>query len=139
MKQVIAAFFCGALFGVGLAAAEMTDPARVTGFLDLAGDWDMTLALVMASALTVSVPLFPLVLKRPHPLLAQKFALPVKSAVDRQLLAGAMIFGIGWGLAGLCPGPAIAALISGSPGIFAFVAAMIAGQWLAGRLMRRSR
>lgn len=135
MKFTMSAFLAGALFGVGLTVAEMTDPARVVGFLDVAGGaWDMTLALVMLGALAVSVPLFPLVLQQPHPLLAARFALPTKLRIDGPLLAGSALFGVGWGLAGLCPGPAIAALATGSPAVVAFVAAMIAGQWLAGRL-----
>lgn len=138
MKTIVAAFACGALFGIGLAMAEMTDPARVIGFLDIAGAWDLTLVLVMAGALMISVPLFPLVLGRPHPLLATKFSLPTKTDVDGRLLTGAALFGIGWGLAGLCPGPAIAALTTGSPAVLMFVAAMIAGQWLAARLTAKT-
>jgi hypothetical protein len=138
MKTIAAAFGCGSLFGLGLAMAEMTDPARVIGFLDIAGAWDLTLALVMTGALAVSVPLFPLVLKQPHPLLAARFSLPTKRDIDGRLLAGAALFGIGWGLAGLCPGPAIAALTTRSPAVLMFVAAMIAGQWLAARLTAKT-
>jgi hypothetical protein len=138
MKTIAAAFLCGALFGLGLCVAEMTDPARVIGFLDVAGDWDLTLVLVMSSALMVSVPLFPLVLKRPHPLLAERFSLPTKRDIDGRLLAGTALFGIGWGLAGLCPGPAIAALTTGSPAVLMFFVAMVAGQWLVARLAEKS-
>lgn len=138
MKTIAAAFACGTLFGIGLAMAEMTDPARVIGFLDIAGDWDPTLVLVMGAGLAVSLPLFPLVLKRQHPLFSENFSLPTKKDIDGPLLVGAALFGIGWGLAGLCPGPAIAALTTGSPGVLTFVAAMIAGQWLAARLAVKS-
>jgi uncharacterized membrane protein YedE/YeeE len=134
MKSVISAFLIGALFGLGLAVAEMTDPARVIGFLDVAGRWDATLLLVMGAALAVSFPLFPLVLKRPHPLLAATFALPTATRLDARLVLGAALFGVGWGLAGLCPGPALANLASGSRAVVLFVIAMIGGQWLAGRI-----
>jgi uncharacterized membrane protein YedE/YeeE len=132
MKTVLAAFFSGTLFGAGLAWSGMTNPARVLGFLDITGNWDPTLMLVMVGALAISGPLFPLVLRRPRPVLAALFNLPSKRDLDGRLLIGAMVFGIGWGLAGLCPGPAIAGLITGSPAILLFLAAMLAGMWLAG-------
>lgn len=132
----VTAFLIGTLFGAGLALAQMTDPARVIGFLDIAGRWDPTLALVMAGALAVTLPGFYFVLRRPRPVVDREFHLPVQSKVDRRLLLGAAIFGAGWGLAGLCPGPALAGLVSGNPGVFLFAGAMIAGQWLASRLAR---
>jgi hypothetical protein len=132
MKTVLAALFSGTLFGAGLAWAGMTNPARVLGFLDITGNWDPTLMLVMVGALAISGPLFPLVLRRPRPVLAALFNLPSKRDLDGRLLIGAIVFGIGWGLAGLCPGPAIAGLITGSPAILLFLAAMLAGMWLAG-------
>lgn len=137
MRQVLAALLSGSVFGVGLAWSGMTDPARVLGFLDLAGDWDPTLLLVMAGALAVAAPAFRLVLGRPGPLLGGAFHLPGKTRIDAPLLTGAAIFGIGWGLAGLCPGPALAGLVTGSPQVVVFVLAMLAGQWLAGRLAGR--
>jgi hypothetical protein len=112
----------------------MTNPGRVTGFLDVAGAWDPTLALVMAAALAVATPAFRLILGRPRPLLDERFRLPTKTALDRPLLAGAAVFGVGWGLAGLCPGPALAGLVTGSPLVLLFVVAMVAGQWLAARV-----
>jgi hypothetical protein len=112
----------------------MTDPARVIGFLDVAGNWDPTLMFVMAGALAVAMPAFHLVLRRPGPLLGGEFHLPTRAQIDAPLLAGAGIFGVGWGLAGLCPGPALAGLVTGSPRVALFVAAMAGGQWLAGRL-----
>jgi uncharacterized membrane protein YedE/YeeE len=133
MSKLLSAFFIAALFGFGLSISEMINPARVVGFLDVAGAWDATLLLVMAGALAVTVPLFPLILRRPAPLLDNEFALPVKTAIDARLLGGAALFGVGWALAGFCPGPAIAGLASASPAVLLFVAAMIAGQWLAAR------
>jgi hypothetical protein len=131
MAAIVSALFIGALFGLGLAVSEMIDPARVIGFLDVAGRWDPTLLFVMGGALALTVPAFPLILRRARPLLAYFFALPTKSKLDGSLIAGAMIFGVGWGIAGFCPGPALAALASGSPSVALFVIAMIAGQWLA--------
>jgi uncharacterized membrane protein YedE/YeeE len=130
MGKLISAFIAGLLFGLGLAVSEMINPGRVIGFLDVAGDWDPTLLFVMAGALLVTATAFPFVLRRRGPLLAQQFQLPTKTHIDRSLLLGAVIFGIGWGLAGFCPGPALAALASGSPAVVVFVAAMIGGQWL---------
>jgi len=134
MIQVVSSFFIGMLFGLGLAVSEMTNPARVIGFLDVAGRWDPTLIFVMVGALLITGSIFPLILRRARPLLADRFALPTKTRIDRPLVLGAIIFGIGWGLAGFCPGPALAALASGSPAVLLFVLAMSAGQWLASRL-----
>lgn len=137
MKVIVAALFSGTLFGAGLAWSGMTNPARVLGFLDVTGNWDPTLVLVMGGALLVSVPLFPLVLRRSRPVFAGLFALPSKRELDVRLLGGAVLFGVGWGLAGLCPGPAIAGLVTGSPAVMLFVAAMLTGQWLGWALERR--
>jgi uncharacterized membrane protein YedE/YeeE len=139
MKVVLAALLSGTVFGAGLAWSGMTNPARVLGFLDITGHWDPTLVLVMGAGLAVSASLFPLVLRRARPVLADLFSLPSKQDLDAPLLGGAFVFGIGWGLAGLCPGPSIAGLVTGSPGIVVFVAAMLAGQWLGRLLERRSR
>lgn len=130
MKTTFAALISGIVFGLGLAISEMINPARVIGFLDVAGQWDLTLALVMGSALIFTIIGFPLITRKAHPLLAEKFTLPTKKTLDTPLVTGAVLFGIGWGLAGLCPGPAIAGLASLNPDIFLFVAAMIAGQFL---------
>ncbi len=137
MRLSLSAFFVGTLFGLGLAVAEMTNPARVVGFLDVAGRWDATLLLVMAGALAITLPLFPLIVRRPAPLLASSFDLPRRKDIDRSLLAGAAIFGVGWGMAGLCPGPALAALVTVSPSVILFVAAMFFGQWLVSRIQGR--
>ena len=137
MKPLVSAFFVGIIFGLGLAVSEMTNPARIIGFLDVTGRWDPTLLFVMGGALLVAAVLFPLILRRPRPVLADRFSLPTKTKIDTRLVIGAIIFGIGWGLAGFCPGPALAALASGSSSVFWFVAAMLVGQWLASRLENR--
>ena len=127
MLKMLVNLFGGTLFGLGLAISGMVNPQKVIGFLDFAGDWDPTLALVFGGALLVTIPAFRLILKRSHPVLAEEFELPTKKDVDGRLLAGAAIFGVGWGLAGFCPGPAVTALASGLAPVFAFVAAMVAG------------
>ena len=103
---------------------------RVLGFLDVTGQWDPTLLAVMGSALLITASLFPLILRRNRALLGERLVLPTKTKMDTPLILGAVIFGIGWGLAGLCPGPALAALASASPSLAGFVTAMIGGQWL---------
>ncbi len=133
MATIVTAFLTGTIFGLGLSVSTMINPARVIGFLDVAGRWDPTLLFVMGGALLVTSLFFPLILRRKAPLLCGQFALPTKTKIDRPLLVGAMLFGIGWGLAGFCPGPALAALASASPRVILFVAAMIAGQWLEAR------
>jgi hypothetical protein len=137
MKTALAALVSGTLFGAGLAWSGMTNPARVLAFLDIAGNWDPTLVLVMGGALAISGTLFPLVLRRPRPVLAALFNLPSKRDLDGRLLGGAIVFGSGWGLAGLCPGPAIAGLVTGSPAILLFVGAMLVGMWLGSLAERR--
>lgn len=132
---LIASFIAGSVFGLGLTISEMINPVRVIGFLDVAGQWDPTLAFVMAGALAVSLPGFRLVLRRPRPVMAQEFHLPTKSKIDSRLLTGAAIFGVGWGLGGFCPGPALAGLAAGDPAIYLFVMAMVAGQWTATRTL----
>jgi len=131
---LLSAFIAGTLFGLGLAISEMINPSRVIGFLDVTGRWDPTLVLVMAGALAVTVSLFPLILKRSQPLLCEKFYLPTGQTIDQPLVLGAALFGVGWGLGGFCPGPALAGLVSGISGVYFFVIAMLAGQWLAGRV-----
>jgi uncharacterized membrane protein YedE/YeeE len=133
VKTVISAFLIGSVFGFGLALSEMINPARVIGFLDVAGRWDPTLLTVMTGALLVSGLFFPIILRRKRALFADRLALPAKTNIDTALLAGAAIFGIGWGLTGLCPGPALAGLAGGSPSLLLFVLAMSAGQWITSR------
>jgi uncharacterized membrane protein YedE/YeeE len=130
MPRIFVALLAGTLFGLGLAVSGMMNPAKVVGFLDVAGNWDPTLAFVMGGALLVTIPAFRLILGRPRPILADGFALPKGTALDRRLLGGAALFGVGWGLSGFCPGPAVAALVTGLTPVFAFVAAMVAGMVL---------
>ncbi len=122
------------LFGLGLTISGMVDPQKVIGFLDIAGAWDPTLALVMGGALLVAIPTFRLIFKRSQPVLEDEFKLPTKKELDASLLGGAAIFGVGWGLSGLCPGPSITALASGLLPVFAFVMAMLAGMALYKRV-----
>jgi uncharacterized membrane protein YedE/YeeE len=128
MPATLAALACGLIFGFGLAISGMTQPAKVLGFLDVlgigSGTWDPTLAFVMAGALAVAAPGFAFARRRTRPILAAASLWPTKTAIDRPLVAGAVLFGIGWGLVGLCPGPAIANLATLSPRVGAFVAAM---------------
>ena len=133
MLRIFSSLVVGVIFGIGLTVSEMINPARVIGFLDITGRWDPTLAFVMAGALAVTLPLFRFILRWPRPVLDRQFYLAAKSEIDRPLIIGAAIFGIGWGLAGFCPGPAFAGLASAKPGVFLFVAAMIAGQWLCAK------
>jgi uncharacterized protein len=133
--NALVSLVAGTLFGAGLVIGGMTDPGKVIGFLDLAGRWDPSLAFVMGTALCVTLPVFQLVVRRrSQPLLDVRFHLPTKTDLDPQLIGGAVLFGIGWGIAGLCPGPAIASLVSGTPELVAFVAAMMAGMWLHDRI-----
>lgn len=122
-----AAAFSGLLFGIGLTVSEMVNPARVLGFLDITGTWDPTLAFVMAGAVIVSTIGYHIALKMPDPVFGDHFALPTSTGIDTRLLGGAAIFGIGWGLVGLCPGPAIAGLSTLDSRIIGFVLAMVAG------------
>jgi uncharacterized membrane protein YedE/YeeE len=129
--RILAALICGLVFGLGLVISGMTDTTRVLGFLDVLaipkGTWDPTLLIVMAAALAVSLPGFALARRRQRPVLADAAAWPSRTDIDTPLIAGAVMFGIGWGLVGLCPGPAVANLATASPGIILFVVAMIAG------------
>jgi uncharacterized membrane protein YedE/YeeE len=129
--RTLAALICGLVFGLGLVISGMTDTTRVLGFLDVLaipkGTWDPTLLIVMAAALAVSLPGFALARRRQRPVLADAAAWPSRTDIDTPLIAGAVMFGIGWGLVGLCPGPAVANLATASPGIILFVVAMIAG------------
>lgn len=126
-NTVLASFAAGAIFGLGLVISGMANPAKVLGFLDLAGNWDPTLAFVMGGAILVAFPAFQLAKRREKPLLAEKWSLPERSDIDPRLLAGAALFGIGWGLAGFCPGPALAAIGIVPVEALIFVASMIAG------------
>ncbi|HEV8645648.1 MAG TPA: DUF6691 family protein [Burkholderiales bacterium] len=127
MKRAIVAFVCGLVFGAGLIISQMSNPAKVIGFLDVIGNWDPSLALVMGGAVAVFGVLYRLALRQGSPLLAPRFTLPEKNSLDAPLMVGALIFGVGWGLGGFCPGPAIVSAAFGDTRVWAFVAAMIAG------------
>ncbi len=117
MNQNIAALVAGILFGIGLAVSQMINPAKVIGFLDIFGRWDPSLVLVMAGAVVVAFVGFRLVQSRSAPLFGKRFELPTRRDLDSRLIGGAAIFGIGWGLTGFCPGPAIASLAFGDSGV----------------------
>ena len=130
----LVALLCGAIFGIGLAISGMTDTHVVLGFLDIFGAWNPALVFVMGGAVLATLVGFHLVLRRSKPLLGEKFSLPANQHIDKRLLIGTAIFGIGWGLYGYCPGPAISSLAYLRPETFLFVAAMLAGMWLEKRL-----
>ena len=133
MKAIVA-LLCGIVFGLGLAMSGMTDTAKVLGFLDIFGNWVPDLAFVMGGAVCVTLVAFRLVLKRARPLLSPRFSLPTNTAIDARLLSGAAIFGIGWGIYGYCPGPALSALTYLHINTLYFVIAMLAGMALANRV-----
>ncbi|MFD0914809.1 DUF6691 family protein [Pseudahrensia aquimaris] len=127
IKIGFAAFLCGALFGVGALVSGMSNPAKVISFFNIFGDWDPSLALVMASALGVTFLGYKAVLGNQEPVLADKQMVPTSTQLDSPLIAGAVIFGAGWGIGGLCPGPALAAFGIGGTGVTTFVFAMLFG------------
>ncbi|CAN7567950.1 YeeE/YedE family protein [Pseudoduganella sp. LjRoot289] len=127
---VFTAFAAGLVFGVGLILSGMANPAKVLGFLDLAGKWDPSLAFVMAGAIAVGLVAFQTASRRKASLLGAEFRLPVSRVIDRRLVVGGVLFGIGWGVAGFCPGPAIVSLGAGQMKALVFVAAMVAGMLL---------
>jgi len=130
MKAALASFGCGIVFALGLGISGMTQPSKVIGFLDIAGAWDLSLALVMVGAIAVYFVAFRLIRSRPAPILTARFSIPTRNDIDPQLILGAAIFGVGWGLGGFCPGPAIASLASGAAPVAVFVASMVAGMYL---------
>jgi uncharacterized membrane protein YedE/YeeE len=136
MLRLLVALAAGALFGFGLSLSGMVDPARVIGFLDVAsGHWDPSLAFVLGGALLVALPGVALQRKLTRPALDDRFHLPTSCVIDRPLVLGAAIFGAGWGLAGFCPGPAVASLSVGLVPSFIFAAAMVAGMMLHDHLL----
>lgn len=130
MPTIVMGLLSGVLFGAGLAISGMTNPAKVHGFLDVFGAWDPSLAFVMGGALAVTVPGFFILKKRYKPVLAAAFQWPSRQDLDPDLIRGATFFGIGWGLAGFCPGPAIAGLAYGVPEVAIFTLAMLGGMFL---------
>ena len=128
MLRIAAALAAGLLFGVGLAVSQMVNPAKVLGFLDITGKWDPSLAFVLGGAVVVAAPGFLLIRRWVSvPLFSPAFDAPTASGIDRRLVFGAVVFGIGWGLVGLCPGPALAALSVAPAKVAVFVAAMLVG------------
>lgn len=140
MKQVLGAFVSGVLFGVGLIIAQMTDPSKVIGFLNLTGAWDPSLAFVMVGAIGVYATAYWLTRGSASlPVLAHQFHLPAIVRVDRQLIAGAAVFGAGWGLSGFCPGPAVVSSGFGEPRVWVFAASMLAGMLIYRLRLGRSQ
>ncbi len=125
--QLLMAFLTGLVFGLGLIISGMTDPSKVIGFLDLAGKWDPSLAFVMGGAILVGLFAFRFAASRPRAVLGGPIRLPTASRIDRRLVLGSLVFGAGWGLAGYCPGPALASLATGGSKPVIFAIAMLVG------------
>jgi len=136
--RLVSALLIGLIFGLGIAVSGMINPAKVLNFFDLAGTWDTSLAFVMAGALAVAIPGYRLVLARPGPSFEPSFQLPDTKVIDRRLILGSLTFGIGWGIAGFCPGGALPAIGSGNPAVFLFIAALIGGLLIARVLQSRT-
>jgi uncharacterized protein len=139
MKRGSAAFLCGVVFGAGLILGGMTQPAKVIGFLDFTGNWDASLAMVMIGAIGVHAIAYRLTMKRAAPVLADAFVIPTRNDLELNLIAGAALFGIGWGLGGFCPGPALTSIASGQLAPPLFVVGMMAGMIAHGAMQRRAR
>ncbi|MFN3727430.1 MAG: DUF6691 family protein [Allosphingosinicella sp.] len=130
MRNLFPGLIVGIIFGAGLALSDMVNPARVQAFLDVAGAWDPTLMFVMGAALVPSAIAYLIRRRMTRPLLGERFSIPESRTLDRQLLIGAGMFGIGWGLVGFCPGPAVAGMVLGAWQPWLFVGAMLAGMML---------
>ena len=137
MIAPLSSFAAGLVFGVGLWVSGMAIPRKVLDFLDVSGDWDPSLLVVMAGAVAVTLAAFRPTLKRARPFFAERFFVAERKDIDLPLVAGAALFGLGWGIAGYCPGPALTALSNVTVEVFAFLAAMVAGGWLHRVLERR--
>ena len=135
---ILIALVAGVVFGAGLTISDMINPARVLSFLDVAGHWDPSLLFVMVGALVTTFVGYRLVMRRSAPLFEKNFATPTRGDVDGPLLLGSAMFGVGWGLAGICPGPAVTALVALEPKVFLFVGAMLCGM-LAVKALRSGR
>ena len=127
----IVSLFCGIIFGIGLVISEMINPAKVLGFLNLFGEWDPSLAFVMIGALVVATPLFHLFKNKEKPIFSSSFSISNKKDIDKKLIIGSILFGAGWGLVGLCPGPAIASIALLNMSSVTFVIAMFVGFYIA--------
>lgn len=134
MRPTVSSFVCGLIFALGLGIGGMTQPAKVIGFLDVFGDWDPSLAFVMGGAVATHAILRRLVIRRAAPLLEAGFSLPTLTSIDGRLLGGAALFGVGWGIAGFCPGPALVATGAGARAAMVFTVAMLAGMFLHSRI-----
>ncbi|OBT07966.1 transporter [Vibrio sp. UCD-FRSSP16_10] len=133
----IISLVAGILFGLGMALSGMADPNKVIAFLDVAGDWDPSLAFVMGGALAVFLPVyFLLIKKRSQPIVSETFCVSQNSVIDKPLLIGAALFGIGWGLVGVCPGPVISSLGAGNSQAWLFLVAMLVGFSIAGKVLK---
>jgi uncharacterized membrane protein YedE/YeeE len=130
LARTLVAFGVGVIFAVGLAISGMTLPEKVVDFLDVTGDWDPSLALVMIGAIGVHAVGYRLVRRRPSPLLNNHFSVPNLKQIDARLLGGSALFGLGWGLGGFCPGPAVTSLLAGNASVLVFTASMLAGMGL---------
>jgi len=143
-KLIFSAALCGLLFGAGLAIADVTDPAKILAFFDFFGAWDPSLAFTLGGALTIAAITFGPARRRSAgsagetPILGERYDVPRFAAIDRQLIGGAALFGVGWGLVGFCVGPAIAALAFGNVKTVVFVAAMVVGLWLGKTMKSRA-
>ena len=133
--SLVFSLLAGVVFGAGLTLADMVNPARVLNFLDVAGSWDPTLIFVMAGGLAVTTLGYHFIFRRSSPVADEKFHLPTRRQIDLPLVGGAALFGVGWGLAGICPGPALADLVTLEPKVFVFVGAMLVGM-LGARVLR---
>ena len=133
--RLVSTYLIGLIFGVGISISGMANPAKVLNFFDVAGTWDPSLVFVMGGAVVVAFLGYKIVLRRPAPMLDAKFHLPDNPRIDARLLGGSALFGIGWGIAGFCPGGALPALGTGQIDVFVFVAALIAGIFAAKGLM----
>ena len=138
MKQSLSALFVGVIFGAGLAMAGMLNPAKVQGFLNITGQWDPSLAFVMIGGIAVTAIGFAIIKKRTQPVFAEKFSWPQLVKLDRPLLIGSALFGVGWGLGGLCPGPALAVLSVAFWPAALFTAFMFIGLFVGGRIKARA-
>lgn len=143
--NILMALIVGLVFGIGLIVSGMTDPAKVIGFLDLAGNWDPSLAFVMGGAILVGLVAFRFAAERERSLLGEAMRLPTATQIDRRLVLGSLAFGAGWGLAGYCPGPALASLATGDAKPWIFALAMVAGmslfellEWISARSLRNA-
>ena len=137
---VLVACLSGLLFGIGLIVSGMSNPAKVLNFLDVLGHWDASLGFVMGGAVATTVVGYPLIQRRDRPVLSLKFELPTRQDIDHRLIVGAMLFGLGWGIGGYCPGPAWTSLSALQPGSLVFIVFMLGGMWFTSkRIFRQFR